>query len=88
MLEVWDDDVLVEVIPNSFLASITTMFRGLISDHMDELIQDMDKHAKENDGKLHLLQDRLDFECAQGHRWEVDVMAITGKTWCQECSTE
>ena len=88
MLEVWDDDVLVEVIPNSFFASFTTLFKGLISDHMDDLIQGMDKHAKENDGKLHLLQDRLEFECAQGHRWELDVMATTAKSWCQECSTE
>jgi hypothetical protein len=47
---------------------------------MDELIQDMNKHAKENDGQLHLLQDRLDFKCAQGHRWEVDLAAIVNKS--------
>ena len=91
MLEVWNDDVLVEVIPNSFTALLTGLFRKAIMEHMDELIQDMDKHAKENDGTLHLLQDRLEFECAQGHRWELDVIAITAikeKTWCQECSTE
>ena len=87
-LEVWDGDVLVEVIQNSSLVFFTSMFRGLISEHMDELIQKMDKHAKENDGKLHLLQDRLDFECAQGHRWEVDIVAIAEKTWCQECPTK
>ena len=90
-LEVWDGDVLVEVIQNSSSVFFMSMFRGLISEHMDELIQDMDKQAKENGGTLHLLPNRLEFECAQGHRWELDVIAITAikeKTWCQECSTE
>ena len=88
MLEVWSDDMLVEVIPNSFSDLFTSLFMVAITQHMDELIQDMDKRAKENDGKLHLLQDRLEFECAQGHRWELDLLSIEKNTWCQECPNE
>lgn len=86
-LEVWDSDVLVEAIPNSFLVFFTSILRGAVTQHMDELIQDMDKHAKENNGQLHLLPNRLEFECAQGHRWELDVVTIN-KSWCQECPNE
>ena len=85
MLEVWNCDGLVEVIPGSMHRLVGSLLSFYIVDQLTTF-------ANKNDGKLHLLQDgTFYFECAEGHRWEADLvatnnyMATNNYTWCQEC---
>jgi hypothetical protein len=81
-LEVWNCDGLIEVIPShmqDMLGKFTIYF----------LVDMASNSAKKNLGKVHLIDGSLYFECAEGHRWHVDIAqnfsSSVSDPWCLEC---